>query len=170
MIYKVFDAPSVPGPFVSRLAAAEATLCALAQAALAGGEPRRVHVAQTAACEDLATAIALRTRVESFGGEGLVLRRAGSFFRPGKAADSRDVLKFKARPPQAANSSDPLPALGAPPTWRRPFWSARCAHIRPTCLCVCVPDCVRAFGAACRRGTTPRRGWWRGCQARSRCG
>lgn len=95
MIYKVFDAPSVPGPFVSRLAAAEATLCALAQAALAGGEPRRVHVAQTAACEDLATAIALRTRVESFGGEGLVLRRAGSFFRPGKAADSRDVLKFK---------------------------------------------------------------------------
>ena len=39
-----------------------------------------------------AAAIALRTRIESFGGEGLVLRRGGSLFKPGR---SQDLLKAK---------------------------------------------------------------------------
>eukprot|EP00966_Prymnesium_polylepis_P181186 4196704-Prymnesium_polylepis.1 len=84
IIFKVYDAPSSASrPFLERLAAA--------RAALPPSSPR-VHVVQATRCEDEVTARALCARVESFGGEGLVLRRVDARWRPGR---TRDVLKIK---------------------------------------------------------------------------
>lgn len=82
--YKVYDCPSATGSLLERLAAARAAL---------PPDSERVHVVQTTRCEDAATARALRTRIESLGGEGLVLRRDAWGFRPGRV--ERNLLKVK---------------------------------------------------------------------------
>ena len=75
--FKVYDAPSLRATFLERLAAARAALPA---------DSPRVHVVQATRCEDASTARSLLTRIESFGGEGLILRRASGGYHAGRCA------------------------------------------------------------------------------------
>ena len=79
--FKVWDAPTPGAPFRERLESARRALLQLASPA-----SDRIHVVQATPCEDAPTVQRLLTRIESFGGEGLVLRRADSHFKPGKPA------------------------------------------------------------------------------------
>lgn len=84
LVWQVFDAPSVSGGFVERLAAARVRL--------SHAPSERVHVCAVWPCEDFATKDALLRRVVNEGGEGLILRRAHSAFVAGRSAD---LLKVK---------------------------------------------------------------------------
>ena len=55
-----------------------------------------MHVVQHTQCEDAKTARKLLTRIESFGGEGLILRdtRCGTY-NVGRTKSDRNLLKLK---------------------------------------------------------------------------
>lgn len=82
--YVVFDAPSVPGGIMSRIAAAEA--------ALAGGGATHVRVHPHEPCQGEEHLMVELARVEALGGEGLMLRKLEA---PHRAGRSSDLLKVK---------------------------------------------------------------------------
>ena len=81
--YVVFDAPSMEGTFEDRLAAASSLL------ATAGAH---VRVLEHVKCESFDHLRAELARVEALGGEGLMLREAGSLYAVGR---STSLLKVK---------------------------------------------------------------------------
>jgi DNA ligase-1 len=77
VIYQVFDAPQMPGPFEARWQALQEVLASAAQPGLRAVEQIR-----------LADAAALQQRLDEVvrsGGEGLMLHRADALWRPGRS-------------------------------------------------------------------------------------
>jgi len=72
--YVVFDAPAVPGGFEARLAEADKRLKGLTY----------IHVHPHERCESVAHLEREQKKVEAMGGEGLMLRQAGSAYRTGR--------------------------------------------------------------------------------------
>ena len=85
--FKVWDAPAAGGPFSDRIEAAREALLSCASPLT-----ERVHVVQSIKCESDAAMRKLLTKVESYGGEGLVLRNLNASFKTGK---TNDLLKVK---------------------------------------------------------------------------
>ena len=83
--YMVFDAPQAGGTYLERLA--------VARERLADAPTERIQVVSVLPCEDSATKERLLQRVVDVGGEGLVLRKASSYWRAG--SDKRNMLKAK---------------------------------------------------------------------------
>lgn len=84
--YLVFDAPAAPGPFERRLAHVEQWLAA-------HPTPNVRLIAQTR-CRGVAHLERLLDAVEAKGGEGVMLRRAGSPYRGGRSPDLRKYKRF----------------------------------------------------------------------------
>jgi DNA ligase-1 len=82
--FGIFDAPTAPGGFEARLARAEAWL--------ANHPAPHAFVISHQPVASRAHLLRELTRVEALGGEGLILRRPGSPYTPGR---SPDVLKVK---------------------------------------------------------------------------
>lgn len=82
--YMVFDLPAHAGPFDERLARLKALIDGL--------EAPHVDVVHQFRVVDEAELMAVLTSVVEQGGEGLMLRRSGSPYRPGR---SDDLLKLK---------------------------------------------------------------------------
>lgn len=85
--FLVFDAPASAGPFEDRLVFVEQ---ALAGASLKFAQPHE-HVP----CKDLESLRAELARVESLGGEGLMLRQPGSKYVAGRSSTLLKVKSFR---------------------------------------------------------------------------
>jgi DNA ligase-1 len=85
--FLVFDAPAATGNFEERLAFLKD---ALARKKLPYAQPR-----EHARCKDLAHLRAELTRVESLGGEGLMLRQPGSKYVAGRSSTLLKVKSFR---------------------------------------------------------------------------
>ncbi len=101
IVFVVFDAPAVAGPFEDRLRAAEAAV-----AASAVGHAR-LHPQER--CGGIDHLRAELDRVEREGGEGLMMRRPGSAYEIGR---SRSLLKVKTFHDAEAIVVEHLPGLG----------------------------------------------------------
>lgn len=85
--YVIFDAPAHEGPFEDRLAAVETLIATRAVAHLRAHPHERVR--------DLAHVQTELARVEGLGGEGLMMRRAGSRYESGRSSSLLKVKTFK---------------------------------------------------------------------------
>lgn len=81
--YRIFDAPDVPGPCEDRWRAARARMIGLGPC---------FTVVDQALCKSPAHLGVMLKAIESLGGEGLMLRQAGSLYEPKR---SRTLLKVK---------------------------------------------------------------------------
>lgn len=84
--YRVFDAPATPGPFEARMAVVDDWLRSNPSASVAA-------VAQTR-CRDAAHLAAFLAQVERMGGEGVMLRAAGSPYVTGRSEHLRKHKSF----------------------------------------------------------------------------
>ena len=84
--YLVFDAPSTAGPFEDRLAFVAKALA---------GKPNFVQAHEHVVCKDLDNLRAELARVESLGGEGLMLRQPGSKYVAGRSSTLLKVKSFR---------------------------------------------------------------------------
>src|SRR4051794_31804664 len=84
--YQVFDAPNLEKDFESRLA--------FVQECLHGGRPAYAQVHDHQRCQGLDHLRAELDRLEKLGGEGLMLRRAGSRYESGRSATLLKVKRF----------------------------------------------------------------------------
>ena len=85
--FLVFDAPAATGPFEDRIA--------LVKDALASRAPRYAQPHDHVVCKDLDCLRAELARVESLGGEGLMLRQPGSKYEAGRSATLLKVKSFR---------------------------------------------------------------------------
>lgn len=85
--FLVFDAPASGGPFEERLAFLER--------ALAGADLKFAQPHEHVACKDLEFLRAELARVESLGGEGLMLRQPGSTYVAGRSSTLLKVKSFR---------------------------------------------------------------------------
>ncbi len=84
--YVVFDAPNAPGTFEERIAHANRVL--------APGASQHARVLEHVPCEGLDHLRGELARVESLGGEGLMLRRPGSPYAVGRSSSLLKVKTF----------------------------------------------------------------------------
>ncbi|MFZ2267663.1 MAG: DNA ligase [Azonexus sp.] len=83
--YVVFDAPAVPGPFESRLAALAECL---------QGLPAPVRLLEQSRCQGHEHLRETLREIEAIGGEGLMLRQPGSLYEAGRSTTLYKVKSF----------------------------------------------------------------------------